>query len=200
MEISAKHKNARMAPRKLALVREVVRGLPVAEAQAQLKFMSGKASDIVGKVLNSAIANAVHNNELTSDELVVRDLVVNAGFTMKRFNPVSRGMAHPIIKRTSHVTVVLGTTSDVKKGKSAKGTKAKGKKEAANIETISAAEHIKREAQVVTDEAKADTPEADTGLSQATASKSEIATSKIKSAQQGGDQGKTHRRKSMSEK
>ncbi len=188
-----------MAPRKIALVRDVVRGLPVAEAQAQLKFMSGKASDIVGKVLNSAIANAVHNNELSSDDLVVRDLVVNGGFTMKRFNPVSRGMAHPIIKRTSHVTVVLETMSD-KKAKSAKGTPTKGKKVAANIETISAAEHIKREAQVVTDETKADAKEADTGLSQATASKSEAASSKIKSAQQGGDTSKTHRRKSMSEK
>jgi len=198
MEISAQHKNARMSPRKLALMRSIVRGLPVAEAEAQLKFMPGKGSDIVYKVLQSAVANAVHNHELSSEELVVSDVVVGDGFKMKRFNPVSRGMAHPIIKRTSHVTVVVASTDDSKK--EATKAKAKKKKTLSNIETISAAEHIKREATAVSEAADAAEDEPNTGLKKAAPKKSEVATSKIKTAQKGGDKGTTHRRKSSSDK
>jgi len=195
MDIIAHHKNARMTPRKLTPLRAVVRGLPVLQAQAQLQFMSGKGPNIVGAVLKSAVANAMHNHSLVASDLVVRDVIISAGLTMKRSNPVSRGMAHPILKRLANVTVVVGPVDDA----STPEKSAPKKPASADIETITAAEHMQREVadvheEVVTEE------KAGKGLSVPAPSKKELASNKIRTAQQGGDKNKGHRRKSMSEK
>lgn len=196
MNVSAQHKNARMTPRKLSLLRSVVRGLPVGEAESQLRFMPGKASMIVLKVLRSAVANAEHNFALEKSTLTVRDLVIDAGFTMKRFNPVSKGMAHPILKRSSHVTVVVGNDQEIP---AKKEQTARTKQGADQIETITATEHIRREV-VASREAtaKQETKRA-SGLLSTPKSKQQKASGKIIAGQQGGDAAKSHRRKSMSD-
>ena len=96
-----------MSARKLRALREAVVGLPASEAADHLRFMVGKAPLIVGRVLASAMANAKNNFEIATNTLRVADIVIDDGYVMKRWKPRSRGMAHPFVKRTSHVTVVL---------------------------------------------------------------------------------------------
>jgi large subunit ribosomal protein L22 len=99
MEARAQARFIRVTPRKARRVVDLIRGLPAAEAQA--------ASEPVGKVLASAIANAEHNFKLDSDTLVVSRAWVDEGPTLKRFRPRAQGRAYRINKRTSHITVVV---------------------------------------------------------------------------------------------
>lgn len=99
--------HVRISPRKAQIVLDLIRGKSVAEAQAILAFTPRSASPIIEKVLNSAVANAENNLELNRDELFVAECYANQGPTLKRFQPVSHGRAHHILKRTSHITVVL---------------------------------------------------------------------------------------------
>lgn len=93
----------------------MLRGLPVADAQAQLMFLpSRKARDLLGAVLKSVVANASHNLQVAASDLKVSDIIINEGFAFKRFSPVSRGQAHPILKKTSHITVTLETLKEQK--------------------------------------------------------------------------------------
>jgi large subunit ribosomal protein L22 len=120
MEVRARHKNARMSARKLRVLRGAVRGLPVLEAEAQLQYLPGEAAQIILKVLRSAIANAQHNFEIAKETLKVADIIIDGAFTMKRHRPVSKGMAHAILKRSAHVTVVVedtGTAGAARPGK-----------------------------------------------------------------------------------
>jgi large subunit ribosomal protein L22 len=96
-----------MAPRKLRSYRQLLKGMPVASAEAQLMFLPGKVPKLLQAVLRSAAANAVHNNNMGRDSLVVRDVIVDGAFTMKRARAVSRGSSHGIIKRSSHITVLV---------------------------------------------------------------------------------------------
>lgn len=107
MEIFAQHRFARMAPRKLRQYRGLLVGLPVVQAAAQLKFISGQGPEILGKVLHSAVANARNNFDIEENNLKVADVVIDGGFSMKRYKPASKGSAHPILRRTSHVTVIV---------------------------------------------------------------------------------------------
>lgn len=107
MKVSAQHKHARISPRKVREFRSVIMGRQVAEAQAQLSWMKGKGAETLLKVLNSAVANAVNNHELEAAKLVVADVVVGDGLKMKRFQPAAKGMAHPFVKRTSHVSIIV---------------------------------------------------------------------------------------------
>ncbi len=107
MEGKAVAKYVRMSPRKVRLVVDLVRGKTVDEALAILRFVPRRAADPVSKALRSAIANAVHNFELDEDSLVVAEAFVDAGPTLKRWRPRARGMASPILKRTSHITIVV---------------------------------------------------------------------------------------------
>jgi large subunit ribosomal protein L22 len=107
MESVATHKNARISSRKVRLFRGLLRGLPVTVADSQLRFMPGKAPQLLRAVLKSAVANATNNLELEAGALVVSDVIVNDGFAFKRFRPASRGMAHAILKRTAHITIVV---------------------------------------------------------------------------------------------
>ncbi|NVI86570.1 50S ribosomal protein L22 [Actinomadura sp. BRA 177] len=107
MEARAQARYIRVTPRKARRVVDLIRGLPAAEAQAVLRFAPQAASEPVGKVLASAIANAEHNFKLDSDTLVVSRAWVDEGPTLKRFRPRAQGRAYRINKRTSHITVVV---------------------------------------------------------------------------------------------
>ncbi|WP_395110061.1 50S ribosomal protein L22 [Actinomadura sp. SCN-SB] len=107
MEARAQARFIRVTPRKARRVVDLIRGLPAAEAQAVLRFAPQAASEPVGKVLASAIANAEHNFNLAADTLVVSRAYVDEGPTLKRFRPRAQGRAYRINKRTSHITVVV---------------------------------------------------------------------------------------------
>ncbi|WLV24812.1 50S ribosomal protein L22 [Aciduricibacillus chroicocephali] len=107
MQAKAVAKSVRIAPRKVRLVVDLIRGKKVGEAIAILRHTQRGASPVVEKVLNSAIANAEHNYEMNADNLVISEAFVNEGATMKRFRPRAQGRASKINKRTSHITVVV---------------------------------------------------------------------------------------------
>ncbi|WP_017473659.1 50S ribosomal protein L22 [Amphibacillus jilinensis] len=107
MQAKSVAKTVRIAPRKVRLVIDLIRGKNVGEAIAILKHTQRGASPVVEKVLNSAIANAEHNYEMDVDNLYVSEAYVNEGVTLKRFRPRAQGRASQINKRTSHITVVV---------------------------------------------------------------------------------------------
>ena len=192
MEFRAHLKNVHMSPRKMRLVRAVIRGKAAEEAAAQLTFMSGKASGIVLKVLKSAMANARHNFDADEKTLVVGDLIINEGIVMKRWRPVSKGMAHPILKRMSHVTVILEERG------AAATKKVVGKK--TEIADVTADEHLREHTHVEPEEASDEVaPPAAEARQKPVLDKQQQAYLKQKMQQGGGDRAKSHRRKSISE-
>ena len=107
MEAIAKHRFARTSAQKARLVADQVRGLPVDKALNILAFSPKKAAVLVKKVLESAIANAEHNEGADIDALRVATIMVDEGPIMKRWMPRARGRANQIFKRTSHITLVV---------------------------------------------------------------------------------------------
>ncbi|MBT7950808.1 MAG: 50S ribosomal protein L22 [Gammaproteobacteria bacterium] len=107
MATKATLKYARISPQKMRLVVDQIRGLPVDRALNILTFSNKKGADIVKKVLESAIANAEHNDGADIDELKVSSVCVDVGPTLKRLRPRARGRADRIIKRMSHLTVTV---------------------------------------------------------------------------------------------
>lgn len=107
MEARATAKTLRIQPRKARLVLDLIRGKNVEEAAAICKFTPNKGGDLVGAVLKSAVANAVHNYDMDESKLYVKECYANEGMTLKRFIPRAKGSASPINKRTSHITVVV---------------------------------------------------------------------------------------------
>lgn len=107
MEAKAIARYVRISPRKVKIVLDLVRGKDVQEAFNILKFTPKAASEIVSKVLKSAVANAENNHEMNPDNLYVAETYANAGPTLKRFQPHAQGRAFRINKRTSHITVVV---------------------------------------------------------------------------------------------
>ncbi len=105
METSAKLTYAAISPQKVRLVADQVRGLPVEKALEQLTFSNKKAAAIIKKVLESAIANAEHNDGADIDELKVSQIYVDQGPTLKRMRARAKGRGNRILKRTSHVTI-----------------------------------------------------------------------------------------------
>lgn len=105
MEVAAKLRNARISAQKVRLVADQVRGLPVEKAINILTFSPKKAAVMVKKVLESAIANAEHNEGADIDELKVSTIFVDEGATAKRIKPRAKGRADRILKRSCHVTV-----------------------------------------------------------------------------------------------
>jgi len=105
MEVSARLNNAPMSAQKARLVGDQIRGLPVEKALNLLKFSSKKAATIIKKILDSAIANAEHNESADIDELIVKTVFVNEGVTLKRVRARAKGRANHILKRTCHITV-----------------------------------------------------------------------------------------------
>ena len=107
MEVRAVAKYVRISPQKVRLISDAIKGKPVEKALATIKFMPQKAAGIVEKVLRSAVANADQVPDLDIDDLVVGNLTADVGPSLKRFRARARGRGTRIIKRTSHVTVVL---------------------------------------------------------------------------------------------
>ena len=107
MEVSAKLKYARISAQKCRLVADVVRGKPVGKALAILRFMPKKGAEIVLKVLESAIANAEHNHGADIDELTISRIEVDTAATLKRFHARAKGRGARIVKRNSHITIIV---------------------------------------------------------------------------------------------
>lgn len=105
MEVSATLSNAPLSAQKSRLVADEIRGLPVGKALDILRFSTKKPAAIIKKILESAIANAEHNEGADIDELKVSTIYVDEGPTMKRFQPRAKGRADRILKRTCHITV-----------------------------------------------------------------------------------------------
>ena len=107
MAVQAIAKSVRISPRKVSVVASLVRGRTVADALVILSHTPRNSATPVIKVINSAKANADHNHGYKSDTLRIVEISVTPGPRSKRFRPVSRGMAHPYQKRTSHIKVVV---------------------------------------------------------------------------------------------
>jgi len=145
-------KNYRQSPQKVRLVANTVRGKKVGTALTKLTFTTSKSALPIKKLIESAVANASHNHGMETDDLFIKSIVVDEGFTMKRWRPRARGAAFPIRKRTSKVTVIL----DTKDGKVKKAKKNKSKKATAKT----TAKKASKSAKVVKTEDKAPTPRA----------------------------------------
>ena len=107
MEAKAIARYVRIAPRKLRIVIDLIRGKAVGEAFAILKHTPMVGSEVIEKVLRSAVANAEHNYDMNVDNLIVSSCFIDQGPTMKRIHPRFRGQAFKILKRSSHVTVAV---------------------------------------------------------------------------------------------
>jgi large subunit ribosomal protein L22 len=105
MEVSAVLKGARLSAQKARLVADQIRGKRVEEALEVLSFSTKKGAPIIKKVLNSAIANAEHNQGLDIDELKVSTIFIDEGVSLKRIMPRAKGRADRITKRSCHITV-----------------------------------------------------------------------------------------------
>jgi large subunit ribosomal protein L22 len=107
MKIKAEAKNIRQSPQKLRLVAALVRSLKPNDALTTLKHLRKRAATPLWKTLKQAMANGVNNLNLNADSLIIDKIEINEGPTYKRWQPVSRGRAHKILKRTSHIKVIL---------------------------------------------------------------------------------------------
>ncbi|MBU2097324.1 MAG: 50S ribosomal protein L22 [Pseudohongiella sp.] len=105
MEVVAILRGARLSAQKARLVADQIRGKAVEEALQLLTYSPKKGADIIKKVLNSAIANAEHNEGADVDELKVSTIYVDEGMSLKRIRPRAKGRADRIVKRTCHITV-----------------------------------------------------------------------------------------------
>ncbi|MAF79565.1 50S ribosomal protein L22 [bacterium] len=127
-EVTAKLRHKRIAPRKARLVVDLIRGLPVKEAEAQLSVSPKRASIFILRLLRSAAANA-KNRELDEEKLYIKEIKVDNGPMLKRWIPRARGSASSIQKKTSHITVVLGESDKITQPKYVFIKKEKEKKE-----------------------------------------------------------------------
>ncbi len=107
MEAKAVGKYIRISPQKARLVADVVRGMDVDQAVTALRFMPKKGAPLLRKVIESALANATQDDQIDVDNLYIKTIVVDGGPSLKRIRPRAMGRATGIIKRTSHITVVL---------------------------------------------------------------------------------------------
>ena len=105
--MKASVRNVRISPKKLNVIAYIIRNMTAKDALDTLKFMPKKGADIIYKVLSSAVANATHNESQTLGDLSISSVSVTQGLVYRRINPVSRGRAHRILKRTSHVDLAL---------------------------------------------------------------------------------------------
>jgi large subunit ribosomal protein L22 len=119
-DVYAKHKLARISPKKVAIVMDMVRGEALEKAKVILAFDKTKASEMILKVLKSAEANAVNNNNFKPEDLYLSDVYVNPGRIYKFGKMGSKGRFNPILKRTSHIVVGLSPRQESKKLKGKK--------------------------------------------------------------------------------
>lgn len=107
MEVKADAKFIRMSPKKIRLIADLIRGMNIKTAEAQLKFKTKLAAGPVLKLLKSAIANALHNFNLKEENLFIKAIAVNEGPSLKRWAPKAFGRATSVIKRSAHISIVL---------------------------------------------------------------------------------------------
>ena len=110
MQVSAIAKRLQISPQKVRLVADQVRGKPVADALDILNFSTKKGALLVKKTVESAIANAEHNEGVDVDDLRISEIYVNEGMTMTRIRPRAKGRADRILKRSCHITVTVSDT------------------------------------------------------------------------------------------
>jgi large subunit ribosomal protein L22 len=125
MEVKAKLRHYHVAPRKVRLIIDLIRGLDVERALEQLQSKDKRCVPAVVKLLNSAIANAVNNFSLERNNLYIKESFVDQGPVLKRWRPRAHGRAGRVLKKTSHITLILGerVSSDDKKKKEIKDKK-----------------------------------------------------------------------------
>jgi large subunit ribosomal protein L22 len=145
MEIKAKLNYLHITPRKVRLVVGLIKGMDVKEAKTQLKFMPQRVAEYLIKLINSAISNAESNFKIDKEGLFIKQIRVDEGTPFKRWRPVSRGRAFPVLKRTCSIDLILG----VKEGFKPKETK-ETKKEAEQKEI----KETKEETRAVSDKIK----------------------------------------------
>lgn len=112
MEFKAVAKYVRISPQKVRRIVDAVKGKPVEDGLSALKFMPQKAAGIVEKVVHSAVANADAQSGVDVDDLVIRNITADQGPSLKRFRARARGRGTRILKRTSHITVILAEEED----------------------------------------------------------------------------------------
>ncbi len=124
-----------MSPKKVRLVANTIKGLDANQALTRLRFIHRSPSPVIAKLLKSAIANALHNNNLSADTLMVKKVVVNEAAALKRWKPAAFGSAHPFKRRGSHIDLVLGLKAGQKAPKVMADQKKKEPKEAVAAQT-----------------------------------------------------------------
>ena len=107
MEVKAVAKNVRLTPRKVRLVLDLVSGKDVKEALAILKFTPRNTAPVVSKLIKSAVANATNNHQMNEEKLYVKTIYADEARVLKRWMPRAKGSASQILKRSSHITVVV---------------------------------------------------------------------------------------------
>ena len=112
MKVKAHNKFVRQSPYKVRRVLDLVRGLPVEEAEHVLRLTNRAAATPIVKTLKSAVANAEHNHALDAEDLIVTEAYADEGPTLRRFKPRARGRATRINKRTSHITIVVSEMNE----------------------------------------------------------------------------------------
>ena len=115
MEVKAILRRLQISPRKVRLVVDLVRGLDVKQAENVLEFNNKKSAPYILKLLRSAVANAENNNQLKKDNLYIKKIFADEGFTLKRWKPRAMGRATPIRKRSSQITIILDERKPTKK-------------------------------------------------------------------------------------
>src|SRR5262245_10522838 len=137
-EVTAFARGIHMSPRKVRLVADLLRKLPVEQALVNLEFITKRAAQPLKKLLNSGVANASHNFQIGSEKLFIKSLTVDGGQVIKRFKPRAQGRAFPIARRTANINLVLGVADKAFKGR-------KIVKKAKAVETEQAAQTVEKE-------------------------------------------------------
>jgi len=125
MEVKAVEKYIRISPKKARLVADMIRGTNAKQALDILRFTNKKAAKIISKSLKSAISNAEHNKNIEGDKLIIKTISIDGGPSLKRSRPGYKGSPAPILKRTSHITVVVSDENENNKTKKKIDKKAK---------------------------------------------------------------------------
>ncbi|MCD5389937.1 MAG: 50S ribosomal protein L22 [Candidatus Pacebacteria bacterium] len=112
--MKASLKNYRQSPRKVRLVADLVRGKKVSQALLELNYLPKRATEVITKMISSAVANAENNFKVKTDDLIISEISVDKGVTLKRYRPRARGVAKRINKRTSNINLTLGVKKDTK--------------------------------------------------------------------------------------
>ena len=131
MEVKSTTKFVRLSPQKARDVAREIQGLPVSSALDILTFTPKKAAVLIGKTLKTAIADAENNFSLDTNSLIIKEAVIGAGPTLRRFKPRAKGSAGPILKRTSHISITLVGSAPEKKKKTARKAASKKSEEPA---------------------------------------------------------------------